>query len=72
MRAWSSASSSLLTLYVLALSGAFFPFLVSFLFFNRITICEVGAALVGRMPCMGVAGSTPTGMNRGVANFAIG
>jgi hypothetical protein len=36
----------------------FFPFMVSFLFFNRTNIREVGAALVGRMPCMGVAGNT--------------
>jgi hypothetical protein len=36
----------------------FFPLMVSFLFFNRINIREVGAALVGKMPCMGVAGST--------------
>jgi len=34
-----------------------FPSLfTSFLFFSR--VCEVGAALVGRMPHMGVAGGT--------------
>ena len=36
----------------------FSPLLVSFLFFNRIINCEVGAALVGKMPFVGVAGGT--------------